>query len=576
MGAVKTESCLALLPALGIRDKMRKICNIRREETYMGFYLNSRTAYTLYENEVRQTYFVDKSEMLKDLFPLVKAGNKHICLTRPRRFGKTIMANMIAAFFTKSYDTKSLFDSLKIAEAKEYDTYRNKFNVVHISFDDIPRNCGSYAQYIDRIENRILNDLKKEYPDVMIDPQDAVWDAFMMVYMDHPDIRFLFVLDEWDFIFHQDFASGSDKKEYLVFLRSLLKDRPYVQFAYMTGILPISKYSSGSELNMFAEYTMARSRNFSEYFGFSDDEVDMLYERYCNMQDAPRFIHREELRRWYDGYTTPSGVRLYNPRSVVMALSNNSLDNYWTSSGPYDEIYYYIRNNVDSVRDDLALMISGMQVPAKIQEYAATSQNLKTKEEIFSAMVVYGFLSYENGSVFIPNKELMDQFSDMLKREKTLGYVYQLARESEKMLRATLAGDTGTMEQILELAHDTEAPMLSYNHETELCAVVNLVYLSARDYYRVEREEKAGKGFVDFIFYPETPMASDGIILELKADHSPEEAIAQIREKNYAVRFRNGIEKSGIKPHRILLAGIGYDKGKKKHHCKIEIMESFG
>ena len=538
----------------------------------MGFYLNSRTAYSLYKNEVGQTYFVDKSEMLIELFPLVRAGNKHICLTRPRRFGKTIMANMVASFFTKACDTKALFDNLAIAGAEEYETYRNKYDVVHISFNDVPRNCSSYSQYIKRIEDRLLNDLQREYQDVDFDNQDALWDAFMMLYMEHPEIQFVFVLDEWDFIFHQDFVSEADKKAYLVFLRSLLKDRPYVRLAYMTGILPISKYSSGSELNMFVEYSMAKSRAFSEYFGFSDDEVDMLYDRYCKMQEKSLFVEREELRRWYDGYATPSGVRLYNPRSVVLALSNNSLDNYWTSSGPYDEIFYYIRNNVDSVRDDIALMVSGESVPTKIQEYAATSQNLKTKEEILSAMVVYGFLSYENGTVSIPNKELMDHFSDMLKREKSLGYVYQLAKESEKMLRATLSGDTGTMEQILELAHDTESPILSYNNETELSAVVNLVYLSARDNYRMEREEKAGKGYVDFIFYPETPLATDGIILELKVDHSPEYAIEQIKNKNYAERFTVKTTKTGKKPQRILLVGIAYDKKKKKHSCKVEVL----
>ena len=261
----------------------------------------------------------------------------------------------------------------------------------------------------------MIKDLQREFPDVVFDPEDAVWDSFMTLYMEHPDIRFIFVLDEWDFIFHQDFVTEADKKSYLIFLRSLLKDRPYVRLAYMTGILPISKYSSGSELNMFAEYTMARSRLFGEYFGFSDQEVDLLYERYCKKQEEPRLVSRDELRRWYDGYATPAGVRLYNPRSVVLALGNNSLDNYWTSSGPYDEIFYYIKNNVDSVRDDLALVVSGVSIPAKIQEYAATSQSLKTKEEILSAMVVYGFLSYENGTVSIPNKELMDQLSDMLR-----------------------------------------------------------------------------------------------------------------------------------------------------------------
>lgn len=539
----------------------------------MGFYLNSRAAYSLYKNEVEQPYFVDKSAMLKELFPFVQTGNNHICVTRPRRFGKTIMANMIASFFSKACDARDIFDRLAIAEDEDYETYRNKYQVIQISFNDVPRNCSSYIQYIDRIEKRLLKDLQMEYPEVEFDSEDAVWDSFMMLYMVHPEIQFVFVLDEWDFIFHQDFVSESDKKAYLIFLRSLLIDRPYVRLAYMTGILPISKYSSGSELNMFAEYTMVNSRMFSAYFGFTDEEVDLLYGRYCKVQEKPLFVEREELRRWYDGYATPSGVRLYNPRSVVLALSNNNLDNYWTSSGPYDEIFYYIRNNVDSVKDDLALMVSGTSVPAKIQVYAATARNLRTKDEIFSAMVVYGFLCYENGMVAIPNKELMNHFEDMLKRENSLGYVYQLAIESERMLRATLSQDTKSMEQILELAHDTETPILSYNHETELCAVVNLVYLSARDYYRIEREEKAGKGYVDFIFYPETPLATDGIILELKVDHSPEEAIAQIKEKNYASRFVGKTGKHEGSPKRVLLVGIGYDKKNKKHKCKVEVLE---
>lgn len=374
-----------------------------------------------------------------------------------------MIANMIASFFTKACDTKELFDQLEIAGAPEYDRYRNQYHVVHISFNDMPRNCRSYSQYINRIEDLLIKDLQREFPDVAFDAEGAVWDAFMMLYMDHSDVRFIFVLDEWDFIFHQDFVTEADKKSYLGFLRGLLKDRPYVQFAYMTGILPISKYSSGSELNMFAEYTMAKSRMFSEYFGFSDSEVDMLYDRYCENQEEPRYVEREELRRWYDGYAAPSGNRIYNPRSVVLALVNNNLDNYWTSSGPYDEIFYYIRNNVDSVRDDLALMVSGTSVPLKLQLYAATSQNLKTKEEILSAMVVYGFLSYENGAVSIPNKELMDKFADMMMREASLGYVYQLAKESERMLKATLAGDTDTMEEILELVHDTVTPILAKN-----------------------------------------------------------------------------------------------------------------
>ena len=177
-------------------------------------------------------------------------------------------------------------------------------------------------------------------------------------------------------------------------------------------------------------------------------------------------------------------------------------------------------------------MISGIPVPAKISEYAATSMRLSTKEEIFSAMVVYGFLTYENGCVSIPNKELMDRFNEMLMKEQSLGYIYQLAQKSEKMLSATLAGDTDMMTEILEYAHNTESPLLSYSSEAELTMIVNLVYLQARDRYRIEREDKAGIGYVDFIFYPEINQKADGIILELKMDHTAEEAIQQIKEKS--------------------------------------------
>ena len=530
----------------------------------MGVYLNSRTAYTLYKGETEKPYFVDKTKLLEELFPLVQTGNNHICITRPRRFGKTVTANMITSFFSGAQDAGDIFQTLQISEADEYERYRNQFSVIHISFNETGSQCSSYRQYIGRIEKRLVKDLKKEYPDADIPEEESAADALLELYAADDSARFIFVLDEWDYIFHQSFVTEQDKREYLAFLRNLLKDKPYVLLAYMTGILPIAKYSSGSELNMFSEYTLATEERFSEYFGFTDQEVDMLFERYLQLNEKSTQVTRAGLKKWYDGYHTKMGERLYNPRSVVMALSNNNLGNYWTSSGPYDEIFYYVRNNVDAVRDDLALMVSGSSVPAKIREYAATSQELKTKEEILSAMVVYGFLSYENGMVSIPNKELMDQFADMIRKETSLGYVYRLAKESEKMLRATLEDDTDTMEQILELTHDMESPILAYNHETELSAVVNLAYLSARDIYRVEREEKSGKGFVDFIFYPELPPAEAGIILELKVDHSPEEALAQIKEKNYALRF------TGKKVKKVLLVGIGYDKKDKKHKCKIE------
>ena len=537
----------------------------------MGTYLNSITPYTLYKSESLSPYFVDKTLMLRELFPYVSAGNRHICITRPRRFGKTIMANMISSFFQKASDSSDVFDSLAISQVDDYRRYKNQYNVIRIDFSKMPRNCDSYTQYIERIEALLIEDVKEAYPQVKINEADAVGDILESVFVQCGE-KFIFVLDEWDFIFHRDFINDIDKEKYVAFLSNLLKDRPYVVLSYMTGILPIAKYSSGSELNMFAEFTMVNSPMFGEYFGFTDDEVDDLYRRYiveCDRQHKEKSVTRKGLRDWYNGYYTKSGERVYNPRSVVFALQFNNLANYWTSSGPYDEIYYYIRNNISDVRDDLALMISGESVTAKIQEYAATSMNLSTRDEIYSAMVVYGFLSYLNGKVCIPNRELMEKFDELLVKNESLGYVYRLAKESEKMLKATLAGDTLTMERILEFAHNTEVPLLSYNHETELSAIVNLVYLAARDSYRVEREDKAGTGYVDFIFYPYDTTA-DCIILELKVDHTPDEAIAQIIDKKYALKFMPKHAGQKIYTGRILAVGIGYWKESKKHSCKVE------
>ncbi len=548
----------------------------------MGLYLNSKKPALLYQTEAQAAYFIDKSALLDELAALLEpsdnlsehpgtVGNKYICITRPRRFGKTVMANMVASYFGRGMDSSDIFGKLSVSTKKWYKTHLNTHNVIHIMFNEMPAECKNYSQYISRIQKRLLGDLMREFPDAGIDYETAVWDALNQILELEENIKFIFVFDEWDFIFHRQFVTDADKAAFVDFISNLLKDQPYVELAYMTGILPIAKYSSGSELNMFLEYTMAAKVKFSEYFGFSKEEVDILFDRYLKLTEKPA-VTREGLRIWYDGYQTLAGKRLYNPRSVVCALSDNQLSNYWTNSGPYDEIFYYVQKNLDDIRDDIALMAAGQSVPAKIQEYAATSMELHTKDEILSAMVVYGFLCSENGRVSIPNKELMDKFVDMIRREPALGYVHRLSKKSEQMLRATLSQDTDTMLAILEYAHNTETPLFSYNNESELTALVNLVYLSARDSYRIEREDKAGIGYVDFIFYPEDKNA-DCIILELKVDHTPEEAIRQIKDRQYALRFKGRLGEASPYTGHILAVGITYNKKDKKHYCKIEKLE---
>ncbi len=536
----------------------------------MGRYLNSRVPFEKYKQIAGTRFFVDKTLLLEDVIDAVDGdGQNYLCITRPRRFGKSVMANMVAAFWGNSAEKDGVFGKLQIASSQKDFTHINQYPVIYMDFSEIPEKCGSYDGYISRILESLKQDLMEEYPEIANDIQSSVWDILTEIFQKTGQ-KFVFVIDEWDAIFHMTFIREEDQKAYLLFLKTLLKDKVYVKFAYMTGVLPITKYSSGSELNMFAEYDMTVMERFSEYFGFTEEEVDGLFERYLKTTKTPK-LTREELRLWYDGYYTAADERLYNPRSVVCALSNNQLANYWTSSGPYDEIFFYVKNNINDIRDDLVLMVSGEGVEAEIRNYAAVSMELNTKDEIYSAMVTYGLLTYMDGKVFIPNKELMDQLRELLMNKESMGYVYRLANESKRMLAATLQGDTDTMSEILEFAHNTESPILAYNNEIELSAVVNLVYLAARDRYRVEREDKAGMGYVDFIFYPERKNA-DVIILELKVDSTPDEAIRQIKNKNYALRFKG---KLGEKPRytgRILAVGIGYSKKKKKHSCRVETL----
>lgn len=314
---------------------------------FMGFYINSKKPFLLFQEDARSTYFVDKSDILKYFIPIVEDGDgieyeklgeagkshKYICITRPRRFGKTVMANLISSYFSREIDSHPVFDSLKVSSFDWYRDHLNQHNVIHIMFNEMPRRCRSYDEYISRIETRLINDLIRKYPEAHILETDALWDAFNNIIEFGNGEKFIFVLDEWDFIFHREFVTNQDKAAYIDFLSNLLKDQPYVELAYMTGILPIAKYSSGSELNMFYEYTMAAEEKYSEYFGFTDIEMDELFARYQSQKYENENVTREGLRLWYDGYHTKSGERVYNPRSVVAALTNNNLDNTCSGKG---------------------------------------------------------------------------------------------------------------------------------------------------------------------------------------------------------------------------------------------------
>jgi hypothetical protein len=274
----------------------------------MAIYLNTNKPLENYKNLYRSKYFVDKSLFIEKLSEIIETSDKYICVTRPRRFGKSSVADMVGAYYSKAVDSKEIFDTLNIGEVSNYEKHLNKYNVINISFNTIAEIGNAYDDYI------FANNLFEE-----------------------------------------------NQNDFLEFLRNLLKDQPYVSLAYMTGVLPIKKYSSGSALNMFDEFTFLKDRTFDEYFGFTEDEVIEL----CNKNKNISF---KELESWYNGYLTAKGIKVYNPRSVVKALQNNYCESYWTNTGAMDEVAEYLKYNILEIRDDVIEMVSGEEIDITIDE----------------------------------------------------------------------------------------------------------------------------------------------------------------------------------------------------------------
>lgn len=515
----------------------------------MSIYLNCDKPLINYNQLYNSKYFVDKSLMIDILNERLETSDKYICITRPRRFGKSSVAHMLGAYYGKAVDSKGLFDNLKISNCKSYSENLNCHNVITISFNEFSEIGNTYDDYIKMIRENLIRDIVERYPH--INP-DNYFNVKSML-MDTRD-KFIFILDEWDYIFTNNLFE-ENQNNYLEFLRQLLKDQPYVSLAYMTGVLPIKRYSSGSALNMFDEFTMLNDMIFGEYFGFTESEVKKLQHKQLK-------ISLEDIKSWYNGYINEEGKEIYNPRSVVKALQNGKCKSYWTNTGAMDEVAEYLKYNTLEIREDVVEMVSGKEIDIYIdEEFRAGQKAPKTKKEIYSAMIILGFLAYHDGYLKIPNQELMKEFEKALNDEE-FGEVAEIIDNSRKLLKATLNKDEEAVVKLVHDIHNSEIPILQYNDENSLSCVVTLAYLSARELYRIEREEKTGKGYADFTFHPRRK-SDTAIIVELKKNETAEKAIHQIKEKEYVQKFKN-------KYNKVLAIAICYDFDKKEHSCNIE------
>ena len=517
----------------------------------MGIYLNPENVD--FQEVLNSKIYVDKSELIQYTNSVLRTTQKYICVSRPRRFGKSMAANMLTAYYSRGCDSRKLFQGLKIATHPDFEKHLNQYNVIHLNMRDYLTESENMKQLIQFVEDDLLDELQQEFSALRMPRRKTLVKVLEQAFVQYK-IPFVFIIDEWDCIFRVHKSDAASQKDYLDFLRNLLKDKSYIALAYMTGILPIKKYGEHSAINVFYEYSMTDASPIEEFTGFTEQEVRQLCEQY-NMPFS-------ETKKWYDGYCV-DGVSIYNPKSVVEAMLRGKFSNYWTQTETYEALKIYIQSNEFGVQDVILKLLAGEKEKIDTTTFSNDMVTFATKDDVLTLLVHLGYLTYdaETKEIWIPNDEIMEQFISTVK-VMGWGKIVTALETSEKLLQATLSGDEQTVAELIEQAHQANASILKYNDENALSCVISLAYYSAQKNYTLHREMPAGKGFADIVFEPNRNCNLPALIVELKWGHSAEEAIEQIKRKDYLDCLQNY-------HGEVLLVGVNYDK-EKHHTCKIE------
>ena len=517
----------------------------------MGIYLNPENVD--FQEVLNSKIYVDKSELIQYTNSVLRTTQKYICVSRPRRFGKSMAANMLTAYYSRGCDSRKLFQGLKIATHPDFEKHLNQYNVIHLNMRDYLTESENMKQLIQFVEDDLLDELQQEFSDLRMPRRKTLVKVLEQAFAQYK-IPFVFIIDEWDCIFRVHKSDAASQKDYLDFLRNLLKDKSYIALAYMTGILPIKKYGEHSAINVFYEYSMTDASPIEEFTGFTEQEVRQLCKQY-NMPFS-------ETKKWYDGYCV-DGVSIYNPKSVVEAMLRGKFSNYWTQTETYEALKIYIQSNEFGVQDVILKLLAGEKEKIDTTTFSNDMVTFATKDDVLTLLVHLGYLTYnaETKEIWIPNDEVMEQFISTVK-VMGWGSVVTALETSEKLLQATLSGDEETVAELIEQAHQANASILKYNDENALSCVISLAYYSAQKNYTLHREMPAGKGFADIVFEPNRNCKLPAMIVELKWGHSAEEAVEQIKRKDYLDCLQNY-------HGEVLLVGVNYDK-EKHHTCKIE------
>lgn len=521
----------------------------------MGIYLNPDNI--AFQEALNSEIYIDKTELIKNTNKVIRTENKYVCVSRPRRFGKSMAANMLVAYYSKGCDSWEIFSNLKISKDDSFEKYLNKYNVIHFNMTDFILESDDINDLVSELTKAVVFEIKNEFPDVNLYNENDLMRVFKDVFA-AKKIPFIFVIDEWDNIFREYKEYETAQKKYILFLRRLLKNQTYVALAYMTGILPIKKYGINSFLNMFIEISMTNAREYAEFTGFTESEVRNL----CDKYDMPF----DEMKQWYDGYNL-KGISIYNPRSVVMSITGHDIENYWTSTETYEALKEQIQRNINGLRDKVTAMIAGERVKVNTAKFQNDMTSIVSADDVLTLLVHLGYLTYEatqgagQGEVWIPNSEVQQEFINSIE-DGGWEELMKSINASDKLLEATLNGDAEKVAEMIAESHNENTSILQYNDENSLACVISIAYYSARNKYVIHRELATGKGYADITFIPRHNVDLPAIVVELKHNKSAESAIEQIKEKKYTDKISQYVGE-------IILVGINYDDS-KGHSCMIE------
>lgn len=504
--------------------------------------------------------YVDKTGIIGILNEWIDTDDRFVCVSRARRFGKTVAARTIRAYYDNSCDSHELFAPYEIAQHPTYEDHINKYDVIGLDVQAFFLRDQDPKTFIDRMAMAVLEEVCEKWADI-----DGLYDlglvnALIKVH-EKTGAKFVFVIDEWDAVFRYCPNDEMLQKDWIHFLRDLFKQEDMddvVALAYITGILPVKKYKTQSSLNQFYEYTMLRPLDLEPYVGFLPTEVDAICKQFC--------MDRTEAAAWYDGYMLPNEHHVYNPCSLAQAMKRHVYGSYWTNTDTFESLLDYINADLDGIYNDVLCLIGGGRVNVDTSSYDNSFTVPHCKDDCFTLLTHIGYLAYDasTSQVFIPNEEVRMAFRGALK-ECSWPDAIKPYQRSRRFIEAICAEDNTTVARMVEETHQYMTSVLAYNNENALACVISVLCFYAENQYLVIREFPTGKGFVDIVLLPKKGVQSPAMVIELKFKNDVQAAIDQIHNNNYPGRLKDYYGE-------LILVGIGYDK-RKAHDCVIERFE---